>query len=77
MKRMMEEMTEQTRTIRKDIQAAQERQKHYADLQRAERESSQVIRSFFTSGPKETPCRLRNIKSLAPGIVNPMELLEG
>ena len=31
-KRMIEEMTEQTKAIRKDIQAAQDDQKHYADL---------------------------------------------
>ena len=34
-KRMIEEMTEQTRAIRKDIQAAQDHQKHYADLRRS------------------------------------------
>ena len=62
---MTEEMTEQTRTIHKDIQDAQDRQKHYADLRRSKRSSSQVIRSFCASGPKEAPCRLRNIKSLA------------
>ena len=75
-KRMIEEMTEQTRAIRKDIQAAQDRQKHYADLRRSERKFKPGDKIFCASGPKEAPCRLGNIKSLDPGIVVPMKLLK-
>ncbi|MCO5587836.1 hypothetical protein L7F22_041788 [Adiantum nelumboides] len=36
-KQMLDEMEAQTKAIRKDIQAAQDRQKHYADKDRSER----------------------------------------
>ena len=34
---MLEEMDEQTRLIRKGMKAAQDRQKHYADVRRCDR----------------------------------------
>ena len=50
--KMLEEMDEQTRLIRKEIKAAQDRQKHYADAKRSERVFKEGDMVFLRVRPK-------------------------
>ena len=73
---MIEEMIEQTRAICKDIQAAQDRQKHYADLRRSEREFKPGDKIFLRVRPKRSTLSLGKYKKLSPRYCGPYEVVK-
>ena len=72
-RQMIEEMESQTKAIRKDIQAAQDRQKHYADGKRSDRQFHERDKVFLRVRPKRSTLLWESIRSLAQGIVDLMK----
>ncbi|MCO5604638.1 hypothetical protein L7F22_058808 [Adiantum nelumboides] len=75
-KQMLDEMKAQTRAIRKDIQAAQDRQKHYANKDRSERTFKLGDKVFLRVKPKQSNLSLRKFKKLSPRYCGPYEIVK-
>ncbi|MCO5577086.1 hypothetical protein L7F22_030908 [Adiantum nelumboides] len=75
-KQMLDEMEAQTKPIRKDIQAAQDRQKHYADKDRSERTFKLGDRVFLRVKPKQSYLSLGKLKKLSPRYCGPYEIVK-
>lgn len=75
-RRMIEEMENQTKAIRKDIQAAQDRQKHYADEKRSDRTFSIGDKVFLRVRPKRSNLSLGKYKKLSPRYCGPYEIVK-
>jgi hypothetical protein len=73
---MLEDMEEQTKAIRKDIKAAQDRQKHYADAKRSERTFKEGDKVFLRVRPKRSTLSLGKYKKLSPRYCGPYEVLK-
>ena len=73
-RQMVEEMEAQTKAIRKDIQAAQDRQKHYADGKRSERHFQEGDKVFLHVRPKRSTLSLGKYKKLSPRYCGPYEI---
>ncbi|MCO5547973.1 hypothetical protein L7F22_001428 [Adiantum nelumboides] len=72
-KKMLEEMGEQTKAIRQDIQAAKDCQKHYADQKRSYRKFKQGDKVFLRVQPKRSHLSLGKFKKLSPRYCGPYE----
>ncbi|MCO5585915.1 hypothetical protein L7F22_039849 [Adiantum nelumboides] len=75
-KQMLDEMEAQTKAICKDIQAAQDRQKHYADKNRSERTFKLGDRVFLRVKPKRSNLSLGKFKKLSPRYCGPYEIVK-
>ncbi|MCO5558310.1 hypothetical protein L7F22_011890 [Adiantum nelumboides] len=75
-KQMLDEMEAQTKAIRKDIQAAQDRQKHYADKGRSERTFKLGDRVFLRVKPKRSNLSLGKFKKPNPRYCGPYEIVK-
>ncbi|MCO5555573.1 hypothetical protein L7F22_009118 [Adiantum nelumboides] len=75
-KQMLDEMEAQTKAIRKDIQAAQDRQKHNADKDRSERTFKLGNRVFLRIKPKRSNLSLGKFKKLSPRYCGPYEIVK-
>ncbi|MCO5568852.1 hypothetical protein L7F22_022553 [Adiantum nelumboides] len=75
-KQMLDEMEAQTKAIRKDIQAAQDRRKHYADKDRSERTFKLRDRVFLRVKPKRSNLSLGKFKKLIPRYCGPYEIIK-
>ncbi|MCO5590556.1 hypothetical protein L7F22_044527 [Adiantum nelumboides] len=65
-KKMLEEMEEQTKAIRQDIQVAKDRQKHYADQKRSYRTFKQRDKVFLRVRQNISNLSLGKFKKLSP-----------
>ena len=74
LRQMIEEMEAQTKAIRKDIQAAQDRQKHYADGKRSDRTFHEGDKVFLRVRPKRSTLSLGKYKKLSPRYCGPYEI---
>ncbi|MCO5579705.1 hypothetical protein L7F22_033564 [Adiantum nelumboides] len=74
-KQMLDEMEAQTKAIRKDIQAAQDRQKHYTDKDRSERTFKLGDIVFLRVKPKRSNLSLGKFKKLSPRYCGPYEIV--
>ena len=68
---MLEEMEEQTRLIRKEIKAAQDRQKQHADTKRSDRIFKEGDMVFLRVWPKRSSLSLGKYKKLSPQYCGP------
>ncbi|MCO5550674.1 hypothetical protein L7F22_004164 [Adiantum nelumboides] len=75
-KQMLDEMEVQTKAIRKDIQAAQDRQKHYADKDRSVRIFKLGDKVFLRVKPKQSNLSLGKFKKLSPRYCGPFEIIK-
>ena len=75
-KKMIEEMEAQTKAIRKDIQAAQDRQKHYTDGKRSKRHFCAGDKVFLRVRPKRSTLSLGKYKKLSPRYCGPYEIVK-
>ncbi|MCO5548037.1 hypothetical protein L7F22_001493 [Adiantum nelumboides] len=75
-KQKLDEMEAQTKAICKDIQAAQDRQKHYADKDRSERTFKLGDRVFLRVKPKRSNLSLGKFKKLSPRYCGPYEIVK-
>ena len=75
-KKMLEDMDQQTKVIQKDIQAAQDRQKKYADLNRSERRFKIGDKNFLRVRPKRSSLSLGKYKKLSPRYCGPYEVVK-
>ncbi|MCO5573242.1 hypothetical protein L7F22_027011 [Adiantum nelumboides] len=75
-KKMLEEMGEQTKAIRHDIQAAKDRHKHYADQKRSYRKFKQGDKVFLRVRPKRSNLSLGKFKKLSPRYCGPYEVIK-
>ncbi|MCO5567754.1 hypothetical protein L7F22_021448 [Adiantum nelumboides] len=73
---MLDEMEAQTKAIRKDIQAAQDKQKHYADKDRSERTFKLGDRVFLRVKPKRSNLSLGKFKKLSLRYCGPYEIVK-
>ncbi|MCO5568217.1 hypothetical protein L7F22_021913 [Adiantum nelumboides] len=73
---MLDEMEAQTKAIRKDIQAAQDRQKHYADKDRSKRIFKLGDKVFLRVKPKRRNLSLGKFKKLSPRYCGPYEIIK-
>jgi len=70
-KQMLDEMDHQMQTIRKDIKAAQDRQKQYADAKRSVRTFEEGDMVFLRVRPKRSSISLGKYKKLSPRYCGP------
>ncbi|MCO5602337.1 hypothetical protein L7F22_056467 [Adiantum nelumboides] len=75
-KRMLDDMENQTQAIRKDIQAAQDRQKRYADSRRFERRFKEGGKVFLRIHTKRSNLSLGKYKKLSPRYCGPYEIIK-
>ncbi|MCO5559340.1 hypothetical protein L7F22_012937 [Adiantum nelumboides] len=75
-KQMLDEMEAQTKAIRKDIQAAQGRQKHYVDKDRSERTYKLGDKVSLRVKPKRSNLSLGKFKKLSPRYCGPYEIIK-
>ena len=75
-RQMLEDMEAQTKAIRKDIQAAQDRQKHYADKKRSERIFKEGDMVFLRVRPKKSNLSLGKYKKLSQRYCGPYEIIK-
>ena len=75
-KQMLEEMNHQTKAIQKEIQAAKDRQKRYADPKRSERSFKEGDKIFLRVRPKRSSLSLGKYKKLSPRYCGPYEILK-
>lgn len=75
-KQMLEDMDQQVKAIRKDIQAAKDRQKRYADLKRSDRKFKEGDKVFIRVRPKRSSLSLGKYKKLSPRYCGPYEILK-
>ncbi|MCO5606459.1 hypothetical protein L7F22_060647 [Adiantum nelumboides] len=75
-KQMLDEMEAQTKAIRKDIQAAQDRQKHYGDKDKSERIFKLGNRVVLRVKPKQSNLSLGKFKKLSPKYCRPYEIVK-
>ncbi|MCO5574384.1 hypothetical protein L7F22_028168 [Adiantum nelumboides] len=75
-KQMLDEMEAQTKAIRKDIQAAQDKQKQYADKDRSERIFKLGDKVFLRVKPKQSNLSLGKFKKLSPKYCVPYETVK-
>ena len=73
---MLDEMNQQTKAIRKEIQAAKDRQKRYADPKRSERIFKEGDKVFLRVRPKRSSLSLGKYKKLSPRYCGPYEVLK-
>ncbi|MCO5602166.1 hypothetical protein L7F22_056294 [Adiantum nelumboides] len=69
-------MEVQTKAIRKDIQAAQDRQKHYADKDKSKRTFKLGDNVFLRVKPKRSNLSLGKFKKLSPRYRGPYEIIK-
>ena len=67
-------MENQVKAIRKDIQVAQDHQKHYADTKRSERKCTEGDKVFLRVHPKRSSLSLGKYKKLSPRYCGPYEV---
>ena len=75
-KQMLEDMAHQIKAVRKDIQAAKDRQKRYADLKRTERKFQEGDRVFLRVRPKRSTLSLGKYKKLSPRYCGPYTIVK-
>ncbi|MCO5600050.1 hypothetical protein L7F22_054158 [Adiantum nelumboides] len=75
-KQMLDEMEAQTKAILKDIQAAQDRQNHYADKDRSKRTFKLGERVFLRVKSKRSNLSLGKFKKLSPRYCAPYEIVK-
>ena len=75
-KQMLEDMAHQTKAIRKDIQAAKDRQKRYADLKRTERKFQEGDKVFLRVRPKRNTLSLGKYKKPSPRYCGPYTIVK-
>ncbi|MCO5563659.1 hypothetical protein L7F22_017306 [Adiantum nelumboides] len=75
-KQMLDEMEAQTKTIRKDIQAAQDMQKHYANKDRSERIFKLGDKVFLQVKPKRSNLSLGKFQKLSPRYCESYEIVK-
>ena len=75
-KLMLEDMAHQTKAIQKDIQAAKDRQKRYADLKRTERKFQEGDKVFLRVRPKRSTLSLGKYKKLSPRYCGPYTIVK-
>ncbi|MCO5605843.1 hypothetical protein L7F22_060027 [Adiantum nelumboides] len=75
-KQMLDEIEAQTKSICKDIQAAEDRQKHYADKDRSERTFKLGNKVFLRVKPKRSNLSLGKFKNLSPRYCGPYEIVK-
>ena len=75
-KKMLDDMAQQVKTIQKDIQAAQDRQKKYADLERSERKFKIGDMIFLRVRPKRSSLSFGKYKKLSPRYCGPYEVVK-
>ncbi|MCO5588789.1 hypothetical protein L7F22_042748 [Adiantum nelumboides] len=73
---MLDDMENQTQAIRKDIQAAQDCQKRYADSKRSERIFKEGDKVFLRIHPKRSNLSLEKYKKLSPRYCGPYEIIK-
>ena len=73
---MLEDMAHQTKAIQKDIQAAKDRQKRYADLKRTERKFQEGDKVFLRIRPKRSTLSLGKYKKLSPRYCGPYTIVK-
>ncbi|MCO5555314.1 hypothetical protein L7F22_008860 [Adiantum nelumboides] len=75
-RQMLEDMEVQTKAIHKDIQAAQDRKKHYADKKRSERKFKLREKAFLRVKPKQSNLSLEKFKKLSPRYCGTYEIVK-
>ncbi|MCO5552666.1 hypothetical protein L7F22_006182 [Adiantum nelumboides] len=73
---MLDDMENQTQAIRKDIHAAQDRQKRYADSRRSERRFKEGDKVFLRIHSKRSNLSLGKYKKLSPRYCGPYEIIK-
>ena len=73
---MLEDMEEQTKAIRKDIMAAQDCQKHYADSKKSKRIFKEGDKVFLRVQPKRSSLFLGKYKKLSPRYCGPYKVIK-
>ena len=74
-KEMIAEMDEQMQDVRKDIKAAQDRQKEYADTKRSDRTFKEGDKVFLRVRPKKSSLSFGRYKKLSPRYCGPYEVV--
>ena len=74
-KEMIAEMDEQMQAVRKDIKAAQDRQKEYADTKRSDRTFKEGDKVFLRVRPKKSSLSFGRYKKLSPRYCGPYEVV--
>ena len=74
-KEMIAEMDEQMQAFRKDIKAAQDRQKEYADTKRSDRTFKEGDKVFLRVRPKKSSLSFGRYKKLSPRYCGPYEVV--
>ena len=75
-KQMLETMEQQIKAIRKDIQAAKDRQKQYADPKRSDRVFKEGDKVFIRVRPKRSSLSFGKYKKLSPRYCGPYEVVK-
>ncbi|MCO5575082.1 hypothetical protein L7F22_028879 [Adiantum nelumboides] len=75
-KQMLDKMEAQTKAICKDIQAAQNRQKHYVDKDRSERTFKLGDKVILQVNLKQSHLALGKFKKLSPRYCGPYEIVK-
>ena len=73
---MLEEMSQQTKAIQKEIQAAKDCQKRYTDPKRSERSFKEGDKVFLQVCPKRSSLSLGKYKKLSPRYSGPYEVIK-